>query len=277
MRSSIFVAALFLSSAACFGQTAPQQPAAGTQQASQARPDTQATAVAKGTQENDPDYGAKFLDCYRLLDALAGKILAKLHSDVELIFLSDHGFTTLKNEVYVNVWLEQNGFLSFDGREKSLGSMSPQTKAFALDPGRIYVNLAGREPKGTVAPEEQQEVVGRLATELKKMQDPDSGESMIGDVYLADEIYIGPQRNRAPDLLIMGRDGYDVKGTMEAGELTGRGKLVGMHKYDNATLFVRGKRIEVEHASVRDVLPTACVLLGLEPPSDLDGRSVIKG
>jgi hypothetical protein len=48
-----------------------------------------------------------------------------------------------------------------------------------------------------------------------------------------------------------------------------------MHKYDNATLFVKGHRITVDHASVHDVLPTAGRLMKLDVPSDVDGRSVI--
>ena len=80
----------------------------------------------------------------------------------------------------------------------------------------------------------------------------------------------------SPDLLVTGRDGYDIKGSFDADALTARGKLVGMHKYDNATLFTRGHTIGVETASVHDVLPTVCALLGLECPVDVDGRVVIR-
>jgi predicted AlkP superfamily phosphohydrolase/phosphomutase len=227
-------------------------------------------------EEEDPVYGPKFLDCYRHIDTLAGKILARLTPDDELIILSDHGFTTLKREVYLNVWLEQNGYLSFADGEKGLGTMTPETRAFALDPGRIYVNLAGREPGGTVNPDAAPALLDALAAELAGITDPDSGEPMVREVFRANEIYSGLERPRAPDLLVTGRDGYDIKGTFEAAALTGRGKLVGMHKYDNATLFVRGRQIETNRASVRDVLPTACALLDLAAPQDIDGRSVIR-
>jgi hypothetical protein len=50
-----------------------------------------------------------------------------------------------------------------------------------------------------------------------------------------------------------------------------------MHKYDNATLFVRDRRISVDHASVRDVLPTACRLMSLECPAEVDGRAIVAG
>ncbi len=229
-------------------------------------------------EEEDPTYGPKFLDAYRQIDRLAGQIINKLTPDDQLIILSDHGFTTLKKEVFLNVWLENEGYLNFPSdAQKALPVMDPRSRAFSLDPGRIYVNLQGREPGGTVPAGEQGPLVDELAGRLAGLKDPETGDPVIKDVYRADDIYAGPARDRAPDLLVMPYDGYDIKGTFESSSLTGRGKLVGMHKYDNATLFVRGRRIVVDHASVRDVLPTACNLMRLECPPDVDGKVVIGG
>jgi predicted AlkP superfamily phosphohydrolase/phosphomutase len=226
-------------------------------------------------EEEDPTYGPKFLDCYRLVDALAGRIISRLSGDDQLIILSDHGFCTLKREVYLNAWLEQNGYLRFrPGGDRDLTGIDGSSRAFSLDPGRIYINLAGREPAGTVPAAEAPDLIDELVSQLEHLRDPDSGDAIVKAVYRADEVYRGPLRRRAPDLLVMPLDGYDIKGTFEPEQLTGRGKLVGMHKYDNATLFVRGKRMTVEHASVHDVLPTACDLLGIDCPGDVDGRVV---
>lgn len=227
-------------------------------------------------EEDDPTYGPKFLDAYRQIDRLAGAIVDKLTPDDQLIILSDHGFTTLKKEVFLNVWLENEGYLSFPiDSQKTLASVEPRSRAFSLDPGRIYVNLQGREPDGSVPRSDYEGLVNELADRLAALRDPDTGDRMIKDVYRADDIYQGPARDRAPDLLVMPYDGYDIKGTFESTALTGRGKLVGMHKYDDATLFVRGHRITVDHASVRDVLPTACTLMRLPCPADVDGKVVI--
>lgn len=228
-------------------------------------------------EEEDPRYGPKFIEAYRQIDTLVGRIVSHLRADDELILLSDHGFTTLRHELYLNVWLEREGHLRFQpGAEKGLASIDPTSRAFSLDPGRIYVNLAGREPKGRVPPDAAQALVAELETRLRALRDPETGEAMVRSVYRAGEIYHGPERRRAPDLLVMGVDGYDVKGTFEASTLTGQGPLVGMHKYDNATLFIRGRKITVDPASVRDVLPTACALLGIDAPADVDGRVVIE-
>jgi predicted AlkP superfamily phosphohydrolase/phosphomutase len=227
-------------------------------------------------EENDPRYGPKFLDSYRLIDVLVGQILARLREDDQLIVLSDHGFTTLKREVYINVWLEQEGYLTFrPGQEKGLAAIEPSSRLYSLDPGRIYVNLAGREPGGTVSDADMVPLLHEVSARLADLRDPESGEAIVQSVNWADHIYDGPHRDRAPDLLLMPHDGYDMKGSFESSRLTGRGKLVGMHKYDNATLFVRGRTITVEHASVRDVLPTACRLLDIGCPADVDGRVIV--
>jgi predicted AlkP superfamily phosphohydrolase/phosphomutase len=226
--------------------------------------------------EDDPTYAPKFIEAYRQIDRLAGRIIGKLRDDDELIVLSDHGFTTLHKEVYLNVWLEQQGYLSFmPGKEKDLATMDPRSRAYSLDPGRVYINLAGRLPNGSVPESEYDGLLQELESRLRDVPDPETGRPMVQHVYRADEIYQGPQRDRAPDLLLMPPDGYDIKGTFEASSLTGKGPLVGMHKYDNATLFVRGHDLTTDHASVRDVLPTACALAGLECPPDVDGRVVV--
>lgn len=227
-------------------------------------------------EENDPTYGPRFIEAYRLIDRLVGRIVDRLTPDDDLIVLSDHGFTTLRKELYLNVWLEQEGYLSFQpGQERGLASMEPSSRAFSLDPGRIYVNLAGREPRGSVSAEEMPALVDELTLKLRELRDPDTGEIAFRLVEPGSRLYDGPEMGRAPDILVMGVDGIDVKGTFDADTLTGRGPLVGMHKYDNATFYVRGKQITVDHASVRDVLPTACRLMGLEAPTDVDGRVVI--
>jgi predicted AlkP superfamily phosphohydrolase/phosphomutase len=229
-------------------------------------------------ESNDPTYAPKFVTAYRQIDEIAGRIIGKLRDDDELIIMSDHGFTTLLKEVYLNVWLEQEGYLEFvAGMDKGLDSMSPGTRAFSFDPGRVYVNLRGREPSGTVSPDDLDVVLADLEGRLRGLCDPETGAKIVKDVYRADDIYHGPWRDRAPDLLVMPYDGYDIKGTFESSELTGRGKLVGMHKYDNATLFVRNQKLTVDHASVHDVLPTACKLMRIDCPENVDGRVVIAG
>jgi len=227
-------------------------------------------------EEGHPRHGGQFLDAYRRIDQLVGKIVACLNDDDNLIILSDHGFTSLKKELYLNAWLEDEGYLSFlPGRERGLATIARSSRAYSLDPGRIYINQSEREPGGSVSPSDATSLIQELHHRMGALTDPEDGTPMVDIVYRREEIYEGPEFGRAPDLLVMPRDGYDIKGTLEATALTGRGALVGMHTYDRATLFVRGRRLRAGPASVRDVLPTACELLDLPCPPDVDGRSML--
>src|SRR5512135_2148536 len=104
-------------------------------------------------------YHGHFLDYYREVDRTINAIAAsfrKLRRDGEGLFLlSDHGFAGIVQEVYLNAWLAANGYLGFASAEpKGLEEIAPETRAFALDPNRIYINVKGRFPRGTVAPSE---------------------------------------------------------------------------------------------------------------------------
>src|SRR4030066_1044053 len=73
-----------------------------------------------------------FLDYYRHIDRLIGKIVAAYHKLTNtydgFYILSDHGFTGIVQEVYLNVWLERNGYLKFSKPEpEGLGDIAART------------------------------------------------------------------------------------------------------------------------------------------------------
>ncbi len=55
-----------------------------------------------------------FADFYKKIDIFLWEIYVRAEKD-KAIFLtcSDHGFTTINTEVYVNQYLKENGFLRF--------------------------------------------------------------------------------------------------------------------------------------------------------------------
>jgi len=58
-----------------------------------------------GDYATDGDYTEEFLEFYRTLDAHIGELRDLLDSETTLIIASDHGFTHLTHEVYLNQWL----------------------------------------------------------------------------------------------------------------------------------------------------------------------------
>jgi len=108
-----------------------------------------------------------FLGYYRAVDGLIGKIVERLDEGTPLLMMSDHGFTGIKKEVFVNWWLRENGYLDFAGETPTqLGEMAEGSRAFCLDPARVYVNAEGRFPKGCVTASEAPGLVEELAAKL---------------------------------------------------------------------------------------------------------------
>ena len=70
--------------------------------------------------------------------------------------MADHGFCTIKKEVYVNRWLMDHGWLKLRNvppdRKKGLDEIDPSSVAYSLDPGRVVIRVQGREKEGCVAP-----------------------------------------------------------------------------------------------------------------------------
>ena len=54
-------------------------------------------------------------DIYRQMDNKIGELIGKLHDDITVIILSDHGFGPLYKSVRLNRWLSSRGYLSYSG------------------------------------------------------------------------------------------------------------------------------------------------------------------
>jgi predicted AlkP superfamily phosphohydrolase/phosphomutase len=160
------------------------------------------------------------LDYYHEVDALAERFVSRFrdaHPAGALYILSDHGFTRCRKEVRLNAWLEENGYLSYkDDQRTSPESLAPGTRAFALDPGRIY--LCGPDPERS-----REEISARLARLEHE------GRPVMRAVHRREDIYRGPQAARGPDLVAQGNDGFDLKGTFKAREVFAEPSLTGMH------------------------------------------------
>ncbi len=228
---------------------------------------------------NDALYAPRFYQVIQKVDELLGQVLERVEkTGAELIVLSDHGFCTLKYEVYVNHWLEQKGWLTLPDPKPErvqLKDIGPRCQVYSLDPGRVFINLQGREPNGVVPPAEYESWRDRIAeAAMNELRDPESGAPMLEKVLRREEIYHGPQFDRAADLIFVPRYGYDLKGTFGKETLTFKGDaLVGMHTYDDAMIAIRNHPISNKDFSIVDVTATVLELVNVEPPAGLDSRS----
>lgn len=228
-------------------------------------------------ENDDPEWGPRFEGFFEEIDRCLGDFRDSLPGGTRLIVMSDHGFCSVKKEVYINKWLTDNGFLKFtQERPDSLTEITPETKAYSLIPGRIYINLRGREWAGTVEPGlEYQNLCGEIREKIVDMEDPDTGEKIIDKVFLRGELYRGAYLQRAADIIAIPKNGFDLKGNLFAESLTFKGELVGMHTYDDAFLYLDGLKLVGRKPEIIDLLPTIFDLMKVQIPRPVEGKSLL--
>jgi len=185
------------------------------------------------------EHHESFVNYYRLVDDFVGWIHEKYarESDENSFFmLSDHGFCGTKHELYVNSILEAHGFLSFDGSgDRELGAISDKSRAFALDPARVYIHLKDRYPKGRVARSDVTAIKNDLTALFESIEHDDT--PVVRRVFDGEHEYSGPYKAQGPDLMLIPRNGYDLKGRVGAPGIVGERRLQGMHTWDDAFFF----------------------------------------
>ena len=225
----------------------------------------------------DGEYKEEFLEFYSKLDEYLGTLRGLLDDETTMVVASDHGFTSLDYEVKCNIWLEENGWLSFeDDDHDSLGDISDGTRAYSLIPGRFYINLEGREPRGSVPEEEYESVRAELKAELEALEGPE-GRPVADRVVTSEDAFRGEHDDIAPDLVVIPNDGFDLKSGFSGGEkVFDTGPRNGMHSFENACLFIDDADATIENADLYDIAPTLLDALDIEiDRGDFDGASLL--
>lgn len=167
-----------------------------------------------------------------------------------------------------------------------------RTRAYSEEiRANIWINLQGREPKGTVSPGEGYEKLrGEIIAKLKALVDPETGEPVVDDVYRREDLFHGPCMEQAPDILFTLRDQSIVlqlsrpaarERFLERIDFNSNGSYIqgGSHRLQGI-LFVKGPSIsegtEVMGARIEDLAPTILYVMGEPIPKDMDGR-ILKG
>ncbi|MEQ9411241.1 MAG: alkaline phosphatase family protein [Fuerstiella sp.] len=206
-------------------------------------------------EDTSSPYHQMFLDYYHEVDRQIGRILERLDDSTTIAAVSDHGFAAQKRSVNLNCLLAEHGCLQLRPSERpSYIDMLPETLAFAMDPGRIYLHRAGRYPNGRVTEEDAEALMQRLTGLLLDIEV--SGQKIAAEIHRGVDIYSGPFAHRAPDLVVMPASDVALSGRMNLSELIEPTAINGKHTYTESSFFVRGSRIGQipDDMKVEDVL-----------------------
>lgn len=199
--------------------------------------------------ETHPRHG-RAMEFYSKVDSLVGKLLEMQGSD-DFLIMSDHGFCAIEEEAYLNRILRENGFLEWEkDPPEGIGMLAGETRAFALDPSRIYIHKSGRYPKGRI----DEAASEKVRNELKEffLGFERNGKKVIKQVFFKEEIYEGPYIGKAPDMVLLSERGFDLKGNIRSAVPFARTHFSGMHTRDDAFL-VSGKGALSKRPHIEDV------------------------
>ncbi len=160
-----------------------------------------------------------------------------------------------------------------------------ETRAFFSEDGGIRINLQGREPEGTVPPEQYGPLLDMLEEKLLGLRDPVTGVSPVARVFRKTELYRGPYADFAPDMVIEPRRSDSPRNNTillpgfpaiespfaSSGRYTGNHEVPGILVGWGAGVL-QGKTLT--EARLMDVAPTVCRQLGLICPARSDGRVI---
>jgi predicted AlkP superfamily phosphohydrolase/phosphomutase len=163
------------------------------------------------------------------------------------------------------------------------------TRAYAVGYlGGVYLNLRGREPQGIVNPGDYDRTLRELARALESFIDPDDETPLVTAMKTRQEIYWGERSADLPDFVLTLKDHRGTARHSFSGpgrnlfsrpqEEFGLLSHTGNHRPEGIFLGVGPRFSDAsipQEAGLMDIFPTCLELLGLDPPPNLDGQSLI--
>jgi adenylyl-sulfate kinase len=232
-------------------------------------------------------------DFYTYLDSCIGSLLALLSDDTTVMVVSDHGVRSMVGAVAINEWLIRNNYLVLRETPDSERPLTPDivdwSKTVAWSEGgyyaRIFLNVKGREPQGTIEPARFETVRDELALRLGRISDH-NGDSIDNVVLKPDKIYRACRRV-PPDLMVY-FDGLKRRsvGNVGSGKVFRKGNDTGPDdaNHDIEGIVIKTKLSDVrsgvrigahlENATCLDITPTILNEFDVPIPADMAGKII---
>jgi predicted AlkP superfamily phosphohydrolase/phosphomutase len=191
-------------------------------------------------EDENHQFHQDFLNYFKRVDQVIGELAEELKEDDLLVILSDHGMGKIKGNFYVNAFLREHGFLDLDDSLKGYNKITSKTKAFALDPARIYIHSKGKYPNGAVEEKDKEKIIEEIIGIFKEAEK--DGQKLIKNIFRKEEIYHGKEIGRAPDLVLLRNSDYRLRANIEKDVVFESDIFTGDHTLDDAFLFVKNNR-----------------------------------
>ena len=197
-----------------------------------------------------------FMEYFGRVDEIIGEIYDRTPEEALFMMFSDHGFGPLDREVYLNRVFRDRGFLRLTAdTPSSFADIDTGTKAFVLDPSRVYVHTRSHYPRGEVSDDDYESVLTDIEQMCAELEI--DGSRVIQTAHRKEEIFSGPCMDAAPDLVLIENEGFDLKARLSANTISGTSVFTGKHTPDDAFLLVRppqGKTADIpDNVRVSDV------------------------
>jgi predicted AlkP superfamily phosphohydrolase/phosphomutase len=228
-------------------------------------------------------------DYYRYVDEEIGRTLEILNREETAVWIvSDHGAKSMVGGCLFNQWLMNEGYLKFKEPPKPKQKFDTKDVDWSRTTawgdggyyGRLFLNVEGREPSGTVSRERYEALRNELTEKIEAIRDH-QGRPMGNRCYRPEQIY-DRVNNVAPDLIVIFGDlrwrsvgfvGSDSIHTFEndTGPDDANHAQQGLYILSDPTAAGRGR---VDGPTLYDVAPTIMRQLGLSPHPGMKGRPI---
>lgn len=234
-------------------------------------------------------------DYFRQIDGFLRDTVAMAGRDAHIFIASDHGFTGSHEILYINTWLAEQGYLTWNEQTPVRGDDSLEVRgerpyhlhAFNMEKTRAYarsassngIHIAVKGVRGEHGIEPGQyerfraELIDRLMTECI---DPATGEPLITKLWTKEEAFSGPKESMAPDITVETRDFGNFSVLRSDVVLKPRQGVMGFHHPEGVFIAlgpgIREGGAFLDPLQIIDVAPTVLYAMGLPIPEELQGR-----
>ncbi len=225
---------------------------------------------------------------YLSVDREIGRTLDVLPADTSVIVISDHGAKRMHGAVCINEFLIREGYLTLKSYPTKPTRLKPDmvdwTKTTAWGDGgyyaRIFLNIDGREPQGTIAAGDVDRVKRELSAKIEALGD-ENGNPIGTRVYYPEDVY-RKTKGIPPDMIVyLGNLDWRSAGTVgtnsvhifenDTGPDDANHAQEGIYIWHNRGRAPAGSADKI---SIYDVAPSILDYFSIEPTSEMIGRII---